>query len=480
VSDALERRAKFRELIGKFDVFSHGSWEITLDPISVHILEMEDVLFHLNSAVMMPENPKGVSSQDGAGATSASTKEDQEKITGVKALALVFKQFEFNPGQSIIIAGHTDTSGTAKFNFELSNLRAENILHLLTGDRKKWAKVCYKRHKVEDYQQIMQYFWVTRGWPCDPGKIDDKWGDNTKLATSNFIDAYNVEYADVHNTERLSTGLTRTVERDSKHRWPESLWRAVFDLYQEDLRSVLDISELEMQTRRENSLKFVDEKKKFVGCGESFPVDQAERENYRSQANRRVVILFFDKDEAPKMNCPKVTSRVHKEVECPLWHDWHFVPLYIDPGDLYAVVYHMKFAYYDRVLKAVAGVPKGLKIKAFENGADELNTSCRHKDGVYSVKVQFKTPLDDKNRKSLHFEMTTTNQWVYTKDADSEPKIETKTPEEIANLNKLENAAERIKYYDLPAQWSSRNYWTRYDGDMTTGDRYERVVASVF
>jgi hypothetical protein len=195
LSDALERRAIFRELIGKFDVFSHGSWEITLEAISVHILEMEDVLFHHNSAVMMPENPQGASSQDGAEGTRESTKKDQEKISGVKALALVFKQFEFNPDQSIIIAGHTDTSGETKFNFDLSGLRAQNILHLLTGDRKQWAKACYKRHKVEDYQQIMQYLWVTRGWPCDPGPIDDKWGDKTRHATEAFINSYNVIYA---------------------------------------------------------------------------------------------------------------------------------------------------------------------------------------------------------------------------------------------------------------------------------------------
>jgi hypothetical protein len=479
VSDALERRAKFRELIGKLDLFSHKKWEIVLDPIGVHILEMEDVLFHHNSAVMMPENPQGTSSQDGAGATSESTKKGQEQITGVKALALVFKQFEFNPDQKIIIAGHTDTSGEAKYNFELSTLRSNNILYLLIGDRKKWAKICYKKHKVEDYQQIMQYFWITRGWPCDPGKIDNKWGDNTRHATDGFIDTYNVEYAEKHKTKPLSKGLTKKVNRDSKHRWPESLWRAVYDLYQEDLRSVLGVKPLEMKSLRENRLKFVDDKKKVVGCGESFPVDQAERENYRSQANRRVVILFFDKGEAPVMDCPKTTKQVHKEVECPLWHDWHFTPLYIDPNDLYAVMYHMKFTYYDRVQKVVTDIPEGLKIKAIENGKDELGTSCRYKAGVYSVKVQFKTPLDDKDRKRLHFELETTNQWIYTKDADSTPILVTKTADEIKDLNRIENAAQRIKYYDLPVHWSSRNYWTRYDGDPKKGERFERVFGQI-
>ena len=37
-----------------------------------------------------------------------------------------------------------------------------------------------------------------------------------------------------------------------------------------------------------------------MGCGESFPIENKEKNNYRSQENRRVELLFFDKDEAPE------------------------------------------------------------------------------------------------------------------------------------------------------------------------------------
>ena len=101
--------------------------------LTVHILEMEDVLFHLDSAVMMPAKPEGRSSSDGTtdDATDASTQQQQDQVSGLAALALCFKQFEFDPNKRLLIAGHTDTSGQAQMNFELSAQRAQNIQFLL-------------------------------------------------------------------------------------------------------------------------------------------------------------------------------------------------------------------------------------------------------------------------------------------------------------------------------------------------------------
>jgi outer membrane protein OmpA-like peptidoglycan-associated protein len=137
----------FKKLFGngKSSAVTSTSNEVILKRVNMHILEIEDVLFHLNSAVMMPENPQGKSSAQGGGAS-----EEQMKMSGLKALALVFKQFEFDPNMRMVITGHTDTSGTAEFNFILSKERSENILYLLFNteeedSRKKWAEVCYNR-----------------------------------------------------------------------------------------------------------------------------------------------------------------------------------------------------------------------------------------------------------------------------------------------------------------------------------------------
>jgi hypothetical protein len=74
--------------------------------------------------------------------------------------------------------------------------------------------------------------------------------------------------------------------------------------------------------------------------------------------------------------------------------------------------------------------------------------------------------------------------FLYSKDKRSTPKLMRR--EEIAQANKdsqkrpvpydrLEFIKQR-HYYDLPVEWSSRNYWARYDNDMKKGDLYHKVM----
>ena len=53
-------------LFGKTTVKTHGLAQFQAQRAKVEILEMEDVLFHLNSAVLLPSKPAGKSSKDGA------------------------------------------------------------------------------------------------------------------------------------------------------------------------------------------------------------------------------------------------------------------------------------------------------------------------------------------------------------------------------------------------------------------------------
>ncbi|MEW6051209.1 MAG: OmpA family protein [Candidatus Zixiibacteriota bacterium] len=471
MADPTETKVAFRELLATFSPVSHRKWEVALKKINVHILEMEDALFHHNSAVMMPENPEGKSSAEGGGADQS-----QAKVSGVKALALVFKQFEFNPKQKIVLAGHTDTSGDAKYNFELSELRAQNVLYLLIGERTEWAKVCHKKQKVEDHQQILKWTFKTRKWPCNPGAVDNSWDTDTEKALSNFVQYYNTEFADKKGTPRLADDTVKKVKSDGQKRWPVELWEAAYDLYNDDLCGVLQDSPEQLDKRRKETIFFVEDSKPYVACGESFPIKDKEKSNYRSQANRRVEILFFDADEAPVLNCPKDISAVHKEKDCPLYHGYHFIPLYIDPSDLYAVMYHLSFKFYDRIANKLRDVPDGLTIVAIENGTEEIpcarETITKGESVVYALKLQFKTPLNDPNRKTIHFEFRTDKQWVFTENAGASPKLVTEDPTKITKLS----FETRLKYYDLPIHWSSQNYWTRFDGNMATGERFEKVL----
>ena len=183
MSDISEKSFTFKNFLENIPVFSHNQWELTIKKINVNVLEMEDVLFHHDSAVMMPRSP-----EDKSGKKKGSKK--QETVTGIRALALIFRQFEFDPDKRIIVTGHTDTSGSAKYNFELSKLRAQNVMYLLTNKKKEWAAVCYEKQKIEDYQQIMKHFARELKWSCNPGSIDNKFGRRTKSAIKNFVKNY--------------------------------------------------------------------------------------------------------------------------------------------------------------------------------------------------------------------------------------------------------------------------------------------------
>ena len=458
-----------RLIMGTSSAITNHNNLMTLKRIKIYILEMEDVLFHLNSAVMMPENPEGKSSDDSGGGTS-----DQEKMSGISALGLVFKQFEFDSKKRMIIAGHTDTSGQPKDNFDLSKERAENILYLLTGDKVKWAQICANRHKVEDYQQIMKFFAEKNGIDCDPDKIDNKWGDKTENATKEFLKKTIPDKADA---------LLNEIKTDSKKKWPEEVWQVVYDLYIKHLCKILGVPNEEQLNKKRNTLKYINDSMPYVSCGESFPIDSKYKKNYRSQKNRRVEILFFDKDEieAEAIKCPPARTTVHKEEECPLWKKIYFLPLYIDPKDLTSTVYHLKFVYHDRIKNKTLPVPKGLTINAYKDNTTQISTVTAYENGIYKVKVQFDKSETPDTCKDFHFRFETDSFHIFTKDNASGTQPEIKKEADILTEKSISKMGEmvftdQIKYYDLPKEWSSKNYWTRYDGDMNKGDTFEKVM----
>ncbi|HOZ07556.1 MAG TPA: PAS domain-containing protein, partial [candidate division Zixibacteria bacterium] len=61
----IEEERIFRDLLRGCDGFTGSIFRFILRLIHVHVLEVEDVLFHLNSAVMMPARPAGLTSADG-------------------------------------------------------------------------------------------------------------------------------------------------------------------------------------------------------------------------------------------------------------------------------------------------------------------------------------------------------------------------------------------------------------------------------
>jgi outer membrane protein OmpA-like peptidoglycan-associated protein len=264
---------------GKLNLLTGKRFTIRVKPgLRGFRAELEDLLFHFDSAVMLPEGPRGL-----VGASDP----DRTKVTGLEALAAAMSHAVLHPDRKIVLTGHADTSGADAGNLVLSGLRAKNVFAVLTGGRKEWVDTADARHKVEDYQAILKWAARQRGWPTDPGEVDGKDGPATREALENLQRNYNLEFK-------------KEIDVDGKI-GPET-WGAVFDLYQEDLARLLVADAAKMDSIR-SGLVFVDAGRKHVGCGENFPIELKDRDNFKSQANRRVEILFFDPGQEPLLPC---------------------------------------------------------------------------------------------------------------------------------------------------------------------------------
>jgi outer membrane protein OmpA-like peptidoglycan-associated protein len=249
-----------------------------LDGPKVTFIEMADAHFRTNSAVVLPEgeNP------DQSGAHQAFTS------AGVIATALRFN--DEHPGRTLLVAGHTDRTAAPAFNQPLSEERAQVALALLKGgnnSRENFKKLAQGRHAVADIKQILS--WVAgalTGFRCDPGPIDDNPASGAVL-----------QFQKDYNAKRP------TIAPGSADLKPDGsvgllTWGAFFDCYEFVLQQQLGEDAPGVQALRDK-LVFADPQHEFLGFSEYFPIDELGVDNFRSQTNRRVEILFFEKGEEP-------------------------------------------------------------------------------------------------------------------------------------------------------------------------------------
>jgi hypothetical protein len=472
---------------------------ITYDSVQLSVLEMEDVLFHHNSALMLPDNRNGGSSSQGsnapAGSAAASNQAQQVAEPGIEALALSFKQLEFDPAKRVLIAAHAHTSGSEQFNFKITFDRGKNVYALLIDSEESWLQSTQAdtkpyRHKIEDYQHVLAWVSEKKNWNCDPQGIDNSWGPNTEKAIEAFLQRAKADHF-------FSGEIAPTMDKIRGHPnklWPAEALAVIYRLYNEMLMRTLGADKPAMDARRSLfKQRIAIPNMPFIPCGEAFPIDAPQKQNYRSQQNRRVEVLFFDESEFDQstsnelmQKCPLIKKQnVNGQQalnryrdECPIWpFRRHFAPLYIDRNDLNAVVYHLKFVYYDRVLKRVTDVPAGLTIEVYMNGS-LIPSESAWRNGVYYVKAKFQGPLPGAPPADFHFEFKTPKSWIFTDNANpgTVPRI---IPDPAPATLIVANLAwsERIKYYDLPLEWSSRNYWTRDSAASVNGDRCSAYMA---
>lgn len=241
-----------------------------------YLLEMEDLHFHHNSAVLIGDYE---------------TEPDQilasrKHITGLAVLRACYRYLEEYPDRKMLIVGHTDTTGSETYNNKLSEKRAQSVVAALEGDRDTWVRTARDQSQVEDYQRILQWVHKCWGWLCDPVKVDNMNGPATKRAVEAFQSLYNREF-------NASISVDGIVGKQT--------WTAIFDVYMDELMYILETNEQGLKDYR-GQLQFVDASKKFVGCGEHYPKEAIGIDEYRSRENRRVEVLFFEEKDLPKLD----------------------------------------------------------------------------------------------------------------------------------------------------------------------------------
>jgi hypothetical protein len=251
--------------------------------LGTHMLMMEDLNFHFDSAVMLPGPVEPA---------------DVVK-NGIVIIAALFKFLKSNPDKILFLAGHTDTKGDPTYNKELSWKRSNNILTFIKGDAKNWESISKSKYQIEDVQYILKWLYCTWGWNTDPGKIDNIFGDKSIQALKNFRNIYN----SIFNASLKESSMVT-----------DEYWNAFFNLYNEELKWQMECTDEELGQLREK-INFLEPA--TSACGEAWPIDKVGVDGCKSETNRRVELLLFDAGKAPALSCGK--SGCKNADECPVY-----------------------------------------------------------------------------------------------------------------------------------------------------------------
>lgn len=237
---------------------------------------------------------------------------------GLSVLHLVLEHAKAHADLRLVLAGHTDATGSDERNDVLARDRCANILHMLEGDRDAWAESAlqsYLHLLKTDASKAQRDATFVEDWVGRPAGAanDAEWAGFKGFARR-------------HQLEFKKSGLTLDPEKG----WKDlASWKAVFDFYddalldhvaspllpakvrQEAAKKTTDaarLSYLQVErnkheaARRETlktlraSLKWVDPARKTVGCGERYLKVKTQT---KALTNRRDEFLFFTKDRLP-------------------------------------------------------------------------------------------------------------------------------------------------------------------------------------
>lgn len=277
-----DRSIRAKTLGATFGGYTSALHSFALERATKHVLEIDDIHFHLDSAVLLPDNPP----EDERTAPPAAGP-PEPRVTSIAVLAHCLRTADANPTWRLLMTGHADTSGQDAYNVTLSEQRADASKAVLMGDRALFTRTCLLHSRTEDTQRILTWLARDWAWPCDPGGIDNRPGPLTNDAVRAFKRTYNADF---------SGSLPDNAVVDS------ATWGAFFDCYQRELREILNTDDAGLAALR-GRVQFFDSAHDAVGCGENWPLESPARANFRSVADRRIELVFFEDRDLPHLDC---------------------------------------------------------------------------------------------------------------------------------------------------------------------------------
>jgi len=318
-----------RQGAGPFSAMTGALHPFILRRLLGHFIEVEDLHFNHDSAVLLADYRNTAATDDDA-AEDAQDDAQDTRVTALAVLAAVYKHLEGHPERKVLVTGHTDKSGSDAYNLTLSQKRADNVLALIKGDKEAWVKSCLDHTKVEDHQQLLKWMFEDHGWDCDPGAIDNQSGPATRGATQKFKERYNTDFGQ-------SIAANGNFDR--------AAWEAFHDVYERELLLSMGWTQVDMDGVR-LQLQLIDSG--AVGCGESWPVTSQNK----SRVDRRVEIMLFDPGEEPTspLPCHPAKNQCRKqdcELRMPLLYT--LVPLPVTPvlAPRFRVIVHLRMFWKD-------------------------------------------------------------------------------------------------------------------------------------
>ena len=302
----------------------------------VDIVEAEDINFRYDSALMLPtvipvselenELPKFEEN------LLDDTLKKQRAAAGLSVIKGILRFYDLclkrQEQKKLLITGHTDTRGSDSYNEKLSLNRANVVRDIILGDkesRESFAKTVDDNHDPKDQQHVLKWIAKTLSWPdVDPGKVDGEYG----IKTSNAIIAFKRNMKSDwkfpptrYDTVPLAPDMAELITALKSGSYiGVGAWEVIFELYQAEIRLSLMEDGIDLDDLR-SRLQWVDDDKKAVGCGETWTLEARGFDNYKSQINRRVEILFYDPEELEKplpckdSDCAEDDCHVFKNID---------------------------------------------------------------------------------------------------------------------------------------------------------------------